>query len=152
MNQTFDEATKIQKQLLDASDDLVKAQMDAELVRQELTGLERELEATRNLIYVEQIGLGKTGIMTAGDAKSREIQLENYLRMQPEYADQVGRIKDKEAKEVNAKITAQGARVKFDALKSVAEITVRKLDFETQLLASETQVKLIEAAKIKITK
>ncbi len=152
MNQTFDEATKIQEQLIAASRDLVKAQMDAEQASYAVRQTEQDVENAKVLLYAEQLALGKEGALTGSNEKAREAQFAKFLEEQSDGVLSKSKLKSQKATEVNAKISLQTAKTKFDALRAVADLTVRKLDFETQLLVSETQVKVIEAAKLKITK
>lgn len=148
MNQTFDEATKIQEQLIAASGDLVKAQMDAEQASYAVRQTEQDVENAKVLLYAEQLALGKEGVLTGGNEAARKAQFEKFLEEQPDGVLSKSKLKAQKATEVNAKITLQTAQTKFQALRAVADLTVRKLEFETQLLISETQVKIIEAAKL----
>ncbi len=142
-NITFDEASKIQEQLIAASGDLVKAQMDAEQASYAVRQTEQELENAKLLLYAEQLVLGKEGVLTGSNAEGRNAQFGKFLSAQPSFVAAETKLLKQKSTEVNAKITAQGARIKFDALRAVADLTVRKLDFETQLLAAQTQVQLL---------
>ncbi len=141
------ETNKLKEMLLGASADLATARAKAESLQAELSQLNTEIEVTRNLAFVEQSALGKAGVMTAGDAKAREVQFDVWLRQQSDYADQRGNQKDKETEALNAKITEQSARTRFDALKSVCDLQVAELGYQAQVLASETSANSLQVAK-----
>ncbi len=139
------ETEKIKEMLFTASGELVQARAVSESLQVQLSQLNTELETTRNSAFVEQSALGKAGVMTAGDAKAREVQFDVWLRQQSDYADQRGNQKDKEMEVLNAKITEQSARTRFDALKAVAEIQVAMLGYESQTIAAQTVIRKMEA-------
>ncbi len=151
-NATFDEATKIQEQLLAASGDLIKAQMDSEQASYAVRQTEQELENTKLLLYADQLSLGKEGALSGSNEKAREAQFAKFLTTQPDGVTSESKLKAQRTKEVNAKIATQSAKIKFDALKSVAEITIAKLGFETQSLVSQTVLKQLEAATQQLPK
>jgi len=142
-NTTFDEASRIQEQLITASGDLVKPQMDAEQASYAVRQTEQELENAKSLLYAEQLALGKEGVLTGSNEKAREAQFAKFLTTQPAVVAAEAKLQKQKSTEVNAKITLQTAKIKFDALKSVAEIGVAKLLYEKELLVSQTiQIKM----------
>ena len=146
-SQTFDESTRLQEQLIAASGDLVKAQIDTEQASYAVRQTEQDIENAELLLYAEQLALGKEGALTGSNDTARKAQFEKFKATDAPLMTTKAKLLKQKSMEVNAKIALQTAKTKFDALRAVADLQVRKLEFETQLLISQTQIKIIEAAK-----
>jgi len=146
MNQTFDDASNIQHQLTESATALSKASETLEQIRLLKRELVKEIELRKADMFAEQSALGEDGLFKGKTNKeSREALFDSFVKKSDLPA--VRELAQCETQEVNAKIQEIAASNHFDALKKVADLQIRKLEYETQSVALQMILKQLETQK-----
>lgn len=148
MPKSFDDATSIQNQLVESSAKLSKATEMLEQIRLQKRVAMQEIDLLKADSFAEQTAMGEDGLFKGKTNKEgREAMFESFFRKQnPKLFES---LRELETKEVNAKISEQTEGNRFDALKKVADLQIRKLEYETQTVVLQSILKRTQEAQIK---